>query len=117
MHELGHVLGLDAIAPAFAPHDLLTETLGLGVRRLPVCTGGWDAVALAASSPAPVTAHVQGALQTQALATAPALAIEGQVPVLRSQERIAVLRSIAKRRSWVEANDVYFQARDGTQEA
>jgi hypothetical protein len=35
MHELGHVLGLDDLDPAAAPHDLLTATLPTGTRRLP----------------------------------------------------------------------------------
>jgi hypothetical protein len=34
-HELGHVLGLSDLDPLSAPHDLLTETLGAGVRRFP----------------------------------------------------------------------------------
>ncbi|HZN33958.1 MAG TPA: hypothetical protein VFB80_09075, partial [Pirellulaceae bacterium] len=34
-HELGHVLGLSDLDPQVAPHDLLTETLAPGVRRLP----------------------------------------------------------------------------------
>src|SRR5207237_798583 len=34
-HELGHVLGLDDIDPAAAAHDLMTQTLAPGVRRLP----------------------------------------------------------------------------------
>jgi hypothetical protein len=34
-HELGHVLGLSDLDPQTVPHDLLTETLAPGVRRLP----------------------------------------------------------------------------------
>jgi hypothetical protein len=33
-HELGHVLGLDDIAPGVRAHDLMTTTLPLGTRRL-----------------------------------------------------------------------------------
>jgi hypothetical protein len=35
MHELGHVLGLDDLNPAAAPHDLLTATLPTATRRVP----------------------------------------------------------------------------------
>ena len=34
-HELGHVLGLSDLDPQSVPHDLMTETLATGVRRLP----------------------------------------------------------------------------------
>jgi len=34
-HELGHVLGLGDLDPQAVPHDLMTETLATGVRRLP----------------------------------------------------------------------------------
>jgi hypothetical protein len=34
-HELGHVLGAGDLDPQAVPHDLLTETLATGVRRLP----------------------------------------------------------------------------------
>jgi hypothetical protein len=47
-HELGHVLGLSDLDPQAVPHDLLTTTLGLGVRRLPAPPGG----ALAVQAPA-----------------------------------------------------------------
>jgi hypothetical protein len=33
-HELGHVLGLSDLDPQLAPHDLMTESLSPGVRRL-----------------------------------------------------------------------------------
>jgi hypothetical protein len=39
-HEYGHVLGLDDLDPALTPHDVETQTLGVGVRRLPVWPGG-----------------------------------------------------------------------------
>jgi hypothetical protein len=35
MHELGHVLGLNDVAPTTFPDDLMAETLATGVRRLP----------------------------------------------------------------------------------
>jgi hypothetical protein len=35
MHELGHELGLADVDPAGAPADLMAESLGVGVRRLP----------------------------------------------------------------------------------
>jgi hypothetical protein len=34
-HELGHVLGLGDLDPQATPHDLLTQTLAPGIRRLP----------------------------------------------------------------------------------
>lgn len=34
VHELGHILGLADLDPQVAPHDLMTETLGVGTRRL-----------------------------------------------------------------------------------
>lgn len=34
-HELGHVLGFEDLDALIEPHDLLTETLSTGVRRLP----------------------------------------------------------------------------------
>jgi hypothetical protein len=109
LHELAHVLGRDDLDPAFAPHDLLTETLGLGVRRLPASPGGLDAVAPQASNPAAVTALVPSGSRTQALAAAPAPAIEGQVPALSGRELVAALRSARKRGNWVEATDAYLQ--------
>jgi subtilisin-like proprotein convertase family protein len=42
-HELGHVLGLDDLAPGWAAHDLMTATLGLGARRFPDRTAGAQA--------------------------------------------------------------------------
>jgi hypothetical protein len=39
-HELGHVLGLNDLAPQAVPHDLLTETLAPGVRRFPAPVTG-----------------------------------------------------------------------------
>jgi hypothetical protein len=35
-HELGHVLGLDDLNPLVVTHDLMTQTLEPGIRRLPV---------------------------------------------------------------------------------
>jgi len=35
MHELGHVLGYEDLAPAAVKYDLMTGSLGAGVRRLP----------------------------------------------------------------------------------
>jgi hypothetical protein len=35
MHELGHVIGFDDLNVASHPHELMAESLGLGVRRLP----------------------------------------------------------------------------------
>ena len=40
MHELGHVLGYDDVQTQAVPHGLMTQTLAVGVRRLP---GGGDA--------------------------------------------------------------------------
>jgi hypothetical protein len=37
MHELMHVNGVVSVDPGFLPHDLMTATIGLGVRRTP-----WD---------------------------------------------------------------------------
>jgi hypothetical protein len=34
-HELGHLLGLADLAPEESPHDIMTETIGLGTRRTP----------------------------------------------------------------------------------
>jgi subtilisin-like proprotein convertase family protein len=50
-HELGHVLGLDDIAPGVGAHDLMTATLGLGTRR-GVPDGG-----LVHAVPAKIAAH------------------------------------------------------------
>jgi hypothetical protein len=41
-HELGHVLGLGDLDPTEVPHDLLTQTLAAGVRRLPAPAGPAD---------------------------------------------------------------------------
>jgi hypothetical protein len=54
MHELGHVIGLDSIDPAVAPHDLMTATLSTGTRRLAVPADG--PVALGAPAATEVTA-------------------------------------------------------------
>jgi len=35
MHELGHELGLDDLEAASTPHELMTENIGSGTRRLP----------------------------------------------------------------------------------
>ncbi len=35
MHELGHVLGYDSLDASLAPNNLMTATLGTGIRRLP----------------------------------------------------------------------------------
>jgi hypothetical protein len=35
LHELGHIIGLEDIAVSVAADDLMTATLGVGVRRLP----------------------------------------------------------------------------------
>jgi len=71
MHELGHTLGLDSVDASVSPHDLLTATLPLGVRRLPTpsaapvklwvseesraTAGTWD-TPVARSAPRPATA-------------------------------------------------------------
>ena len=34
MHELGHVLGFEDLDPGYHPHDLMSETLNAGMRRL-----------------------------------------------------------------------------------
>jgi hypothetical protein len=39
-HEFGHRLGLDDLDPTLAPHDVETQTLAAGVRRLPAWPGG-----------------------------------------------------------------------------
>jgi hypothetical protein len=125
MHELGHVLGLDDLDPAFAPHDLMTQTLGLGVRRLPDLASaggvapalslvgiGLEAGAPAASNPA-ARAPVQTGQQTPARASAeagPALAMGGQAPAPRGQEWAASLVSAPKRSDWLDATDAYFKA-------
>ena len=44
MHELGHVLGFEHNASTVAP-DVMTHTLGLGVRRLPISVNGQGATA------------------------------------------------------------------------
>lgn len=33
MHELGHILGFDSLDPALSPGELMTATIGTGVRR------------------------------------------------------------------------------------
>jgi large repetitive protein len=35
LHEMGHILGLPDLSPALYPDQLMSETLGVGVRRLP----------------------------------------------------------------------------------
>jgi Putative Ig domain/Matrixin len=35
MHEMGHILGLSDLDPSLYPNQLMTETLGVGIRRLP----------------------------------------------------------------------------------
>jgi hypothetical protein len=63
-HELGHVLGLSDLDPQAVPHDLLTQTLATGVRRLPDASFSVQVLAVvsdhtAAAMPAPVTLSVE----------------------------------------------------------
>jgi hypothetical protein len=77
-HELGHVLGLSDLDPQAVPHDLLTTTLGLGVRRLPTPTvGALASSALATPEVLPARLAVQASaaplvIPPAAAASAPA---------------------------------------------
>jgi hypothetical protein len=65
-HELGHVLGLSDLDPQAVPHDLLTTTLGLGVRRLPTPSAealASSALATPEALPAPLAEQAPGAPQ------------------------------------------------------
>jgi hypothetical protein len=58
-------------------------------------------------------APAQAGQPTPALASAkaaPALAMGGQAPAPRGQERVASLVSGHKRSDWLDATDVYFKA-------
>jgi hypothetical protein len=74
-HELGHVLGLSSLNPQVVPHDLMTETLATGVRRLvgtssgagvPPVDAGATSVAVQASATLPVAGPEPGAAQPDA---------------------------------------------------
>jgi hypothetical protein len=56
-HELGHVLGLDDLNPQMVSQDVMTQTLPLGVRRLPDAAdvpGGLGVLPTAGPAPAPL---------------------------------------------------------------
>jgi hypothetical protein len=83
-HELGHVLGLGDLDPHAVPHDLLTETLAPGVRRLPTPAAEGAAPppvrppealpspSVLAAPPAPLTVTLPAAPAAPALVAAPA---------------------------------------------
>jgi hypothetical protein len=54
MHELGHELGLDDISADVLAHDIMTQTIASGTRRLP---GGPDAPVLSNSAVSQTAAH------------------------------------------------------------
>jgi hypothetical protein len=57
-HELGHVLGLSDLDPQAVPHDLLTQTLAPGVRRLLSVGAADPATEETPQAPAPSTRPV-----------------------------------------------------------
>jgi hypothetical protein len=80
MHELGHQLGLADLDPAAAPHDLLTESLGTGTRRLPDAWPGSPAASTASASSS-VSDSVFATLGSSVGTTAPlSTAVSGATP-------------------------------------
>jgi hypothetical protein len=72
-HELGHVLGLGDLDPLAAPHDLLSETLAVGVRR-------FVTPAVQVASTAESTSVAPAEPQVATVAPAPVRATPAQPP-------------------------------------
>jgi hypothetical protein len=92
-HELGHILGLPDLDPAVAPHDLMTDNLPTGTRRLPPVTGGEATVVWGfAPSVAPVPASPSSPKPTadrsrSVVPTPPVFVLERQDPTVDDRPR------------------------------